>query len=246
MMMEYNCKMLQLKDGRSVFFKFTKSKSGKSFSEKQINNMIELVETYMLRFPRLHISIITDYENEEYQNSEKDSCFDGQAFYSDQVIILNQIKLSQVDFEGADFFKKTEELSSRILDLALKREELLKKLPEYTVDAYIATIMAEIDWGKIELTGKTCDNIFANSWAVRSFEGVMCIKRVLIHEIAHIIANQYELLSEESLKSTFELYKEQFENIDEFFAECFMTNEFTGKVPIANWIGTFVKRRTLR
>ena len=74
----------------------------------------------------------------------------------------------------------------------------------------------------------------------------MCIKRVLIHEIAHIIANQYELLSEEFLKITFELYKEQFENIDEFFAECFMTNEFTGKVPIANWIGTFVKRRTLR
>ena len=74
----------------------------------------------------------------------------------------------------------------------------------------------------------------------------MCIKRVLIHEIAHLVANQYQLLSKDLLKCTFENYKEQFENIDEFFAECFMTSEFTKAVPIANWIKVFVNRNTDR
>ena len=37
-----------------------------------------------------------------------------------------------------------------------------------------------------------------------------------------------------------------YENIDEFFAECFMTSEFTKAVPIANWIKVFVNRNTDR
>lgn len=242
--MEYICKVLELKDGRSVRFEF--SESSEMFSEEQINDIIEVVKEYLLHFPQLSICIVTDYENDRYQNVDKDDKYDGQAFYVDKAIVLNQIKFASKQFEDKIGLSAIEKYSKEILNLSIKIQELPKIMTQEDADTYIAAIMSQINWKKKELNGKTFDNVFANSWAVRSFEEVMCIKRVLIHEIAHLVANQYQLLSKDLLKCTFENYKEQFENIDEFFAECFMTSEFTKAVPIANWIKVFVNRNTDR
>lgn len=144
--MEYICKVLELKDGRSVRFEF--SESSEMFSEKQINDIIEVVKEYLLHFPQLSICIVTDYENERYQNVDKDDKYDGQAFYDDKAIVLNQIKFASKQFEDKIWLSDIEKYSKKILNLSIKIQELPKTMSQEDADTYIAAIMSQINWKK--------------------------------------------------------------------------------------------------
>ena len=246
--MEYNHRILKLKDGRSTIFKFSKSELGKCFSEDQINDIFELVKEYLLRFPNLQIYLVTDYGNDKYLPSKKDEHYNGQIFYREKMIILNQVTLAETLFDDKELIKHAEKLATQSFDLLKEMKDISPKLrkygvPEVKINEYKCKIMTNMKWEENELNGKTFDKIFADSCAIRVFESVKCIKRVLIHEIAHAIAREYLLLQHTFLQQIFAMYKEQFENIDEFFAECFMTSELTKVVPIANLVGSFANTK---
>ena len=87
---------------------------------------------------------------------------------------------------------------------------------------------------KHEIYTKKFSSDYFDVVLIRMLEESMFLKRIVIHELGHAIASTYDVSEDSEILKLFEKYKDGFENIDEFIAECFMASELTNKISLAN------------
>ena len=69
---------------------------------------------------------------------------------------------------------------------------------------------------------------------IQEVEELEYIERLLLHEFVHAIENQVEAGEDEYIKELYLDNQREFENIQEFMAECYITSEFTTHNKLAN------------
>lgn len=77
------------------------------------------------------------------------------------------------------------------------------------------------------------DPYFPDVQAIRRLENTESIRRLLIHEIGHLLSEESGAVSRKAMKRLFGRCRDGFENLYEFCAECFMAGELTSRERIA-------------
>ena len=78
------------------------------------------------------------------------------------------------------------------------------------------------------------DLYFADVQAIRMLENTESLKRLLIHEIGHMLSEETGAVAHKKIRKLFGKCRDGFENIYEFCAECFMASELTDRIKLAN------------
>ena len=228
----------------STDFYLTDPENG-GLSIEQQKFAADLIMSYRERYPSLAVNAVWDFGMEEGdpREGEKYGVFADSrdhAVYNAKMltISLNHARVRKMPCDAdMEQISEIEEYYAAHADLAAVYAERQKEL------------MAEgIPWPKIEgiireeMQITPCaenmlsagDHYFVDVQAIRMLENTESLKRLLIHEIGHMLSEESGAVNHKKIRKLFGKCRDGFENIYEFCAECFMASELTDKIRLAN------------
>ena len=156
-------------------------------------------------------------------------------------------------FQENEFIKRIETYATKVY----KVESIIDQMKYHAMKARVPfenlkTIFAEDTVGKKFIEDLHENDILTNPledgicsiYLIRKLEFQECIKRIMIHEIGHAIADQYGITDDQGIKSLYQKYEKDFEDIDEFIAECFMASEFASNIKVASNVRGIINKYT--
>lgn len=225
---------------------------------EQIDYIRQLIGTYLLEYPMVGIETVCDYFSWDYD--EKFSVYNylhndrgelyadreeiAQYCDEDKLIGFNHVRLSGVELENDAIINKLEKVVDKLNNVISQHKKIGKK-------AEILGLQVP-DFGALTSRDKEflCKHeIYAEqmSWDyydvvfIRMLEEALFIKRIVLHEFGHAISRSYCVDEDIEIQKLYDKYKNSFEDIEEFIAECFMASELTDKISLAN----LVKKRIM-
>lgn len=221
-------------------------------NSEQVEFIRKLTEKYLKEYPAVGISKICDYFSWDYEETfseynythndqgelYKDRNEIAQYCDEDKLIGFNHIRIHDMKLEDSITIQKVEECADRFNNLVDDYQKLKKRaktvgLPVPEMNR--VQMQHDIDLlEKHEIYTKKFSSDYFDVVLIRMLEESMFLKRIVIHELGHAIASTYDVSENSEILKLFEKYKDGFENIDEFIAECFMASELTNKISLAN------------
>ena len=252
-------KTIELDDGRQTKFEFSQC-NNEGLKEEQIDYTIELIQNYLKKYKGLVINRVTDFSantGDFYKDAHGKSYDDmselGKYYYAQEEIQLNHIRTSRMPFQENEFIKRIETYATKVY----KVESIIDQMKYHAMKARVPfenlkTIFAEDTVGKKFIEDLHENDILTNPledgicsiYLIRKLEFQECIKRIMIHEIGHAIADQYGITDDQGIKSLYQKYEKDFEDIDEFIAECFMASEFASNIKVASNVRGIINKYT--
>ena len=230
------------------------------FSKEQIIYIKSLIKKYMTEYTQITLQYVCDYFSWDYGQNEfneytythnkegvKYTEYDALAQYNDEdkLIGFNHIRMSKMELENDDIVHRIKKDKQKFEEIKKKYEALKKtsrsvRRKNPTFDELFNTINDDElkDHG---IDAKIITEEYFDVMLIRIIEEYGVIKRIVAHEIGHAIACSYDLEKDDIIKSLYEKFKDGFEDLQEFIAECFMASELTDEISLAN----AVKQRIL-
>lgn len=221
--------------------------------KEQIEFIKEVVKEYLKEYPATGISKICDYYSWDYDdafsefnyshNREGKLYLDMKAmaqYGCDKVIGFNHIRIHGMQLENKKIISRIEELAKKINDITncYKNKKKIAEINGQKIPG-ITEISRNAFGGSLDKHEIYKQNLSIDDYDViliRLLEESLFLRRIIIHEIGHAIADAYSIDKNPEIIRLYEKYKFGFKNIDEFIAECFMASELTDKIPLANLV----------
>lgn len=221
-------------------------------NSEQVEFIRKLTEKYLKEYPAVGISKICDYFSWDYEETfseynythndqgelYKDRNEIAQYCDEDKLIGFNHIRIHDMKLEDSITIQKVEECADRFNNLVDDYQKLKKRAKTVGLpvpEMNMVQMQHDIDLlEKHEIYTREFSSDYFDVVLIRMLEESMFLKRIVIHELGHAIASTYDVSEDSEILKLFEKYKDGFENIDEFIAECFMASELTNKISLAN------------
>lgn len=252
-------KTLKLDDGRETMFTFNQLE-GQGFSINQVDYIMNIVHYYLQKYERLVINKISDFcSNEETFYSDEnglkysDMPTFAEYFYDSKEILLNHIRVSEMPDETVSFIEKIDALAAKVS----KVEDMIDKMKLHAMNIQVpfedlkdnfrkdpigSSFIKELSENEIQ-TDPLVDGVYS-IYLIRKLEYQEFIKRIIIHEIGHAIVAQYNICTDQGIGLLFKKYEKDFEDIQEFLAECFMASEFSDNIRVAKSVRGIINKYT--
>lgn len=246
------CDELLIDDVHETIIRFCLLKNI-GMNRNQVNNIKNLIEKYLSEYSEVGLWKICDFYSRDYDNIEfvkynythdengekyEDRCELAQYDYEDQIIGFNHIRLANVEWDNLWIIKRVEALQKEISKQKSKYESAMERGKKAGLD--VDAILKIINKGNVfkaqehEIEFDDFKYEYFDVALIRALEETVFLKRIVIHEVGHAIAHQYNIKDDIEICMLFENFKDGFEDIDEFIAECFMASELTNQIPLAN------------
>lgn len=167
--------------------------------------------------------------------------YDAMAKYNDddKLIGFNHIRMSKLELDNdeiiSDINRKIKQFEKIIK--CYEKVNRTAKLAGLAVESFDEIFSQSFRGSELKKHGIETDEITAeylDVMLIRTMEEYCSIRRIVAHEFGHVIAYSYKLEEDQVIIGLFEQFKDGFEDIQEFIAECFMACELTNKIPLAN------------
>lgn len=228
----------------STDFYFTDPVNGGLSDEQQIY-LADLIMYYRNAYPQLLVNAVWDFGVEEGDpvKGDKYGVFAesrDNAVYNAQLLTISfnhaRIRKMPCDQVPGDI-RAAEEYHHKYLHLPqtaarMQRELLSAGVPWPQIEGRIRDELGIIPLAENGLS--VLDPYFADVQTIRMLENSESIKRLVSHEIGHMLSEETNAVSHKKIRKLFGKCREGFENLYEFCAECFMASELTEKVSLSN------------
>lgn len=240
-------------DYKKIQFEFIEN-GNIGLSKEQIEYIKELIAYYTKLYPKVILKTVCDFFLWDYAKDELDEYtythnreneeyvkYDALAKYNDddKLIGFNHIRLSKMDLDNNQVvnwvkrdLKGFEEIKKQLEIVQRKAKFIGQSAPSFSDILRQSMSDSELKQHGIEKGEMTEEYI--DVLAIRLIEEYPIIRRIVAHEFGHAIAYSYHLEEDNVLSLLYEKYREGFENMQEFIAECFMASELTNKISLAN------------
>ena len=228
----------------STDFYLTDPENG-GLSIEQQKFAADLIMAYRRKYPDLKINAVWDFGMEEADpvRSEKYGVFadnrDNAVYNAKMLTIsINHAKVRNMSCEAdPEQISEIEAYYAGLSDLAevyaaRQRELLAQGIPWPKIEGIIREEMQIVPCAENMLSAG--DQYFADVQAIRMLENTESLKRLLIHEIGHMLSEETDAVAHKKIRKLFGKCRDGFENIYEFCAECFMASELTDRIRLAN------------
>ena len=214
----------------------------------------------MKKYAKLEICRVKDFCDDErtfYSDSNGIMYSDMETlanyFYDSKEIALNHIRVSKMPCADSEFVKNIDILTDRMCEIEKKIDAI--KLQAIKNGIPYSVLKRDFSAG---MFGRSCIEMFQKNdifshpltdgacsiYLIRRLEFQNLIKRILIHEIGHAIADQYYILNDQGIASLFQKYTEDFEDEQEFLAECFVATEYSNNIEVAKKVRGIINKYT--
>lgn len=217
---------------------------------EQVKYIKALASKYLKEYPEVGIQGIYDYFTWDYDYNEQFNEYNythntqGQLYRDqedlaqycdeDRIIGFNHIRLHNMKLEDDSLIHQLEIYAIRGNEINRKIEDIRRRgIPESKIEIILNKCDMNF-WKKHGIDYKSFTLERFDIILIRMLEEALFLKRIVIHEIGHAIANTYCIADYPEIINLFDENKNGFENIDEFIAECFMVSEFTNQITLAN------------
>ena len=200
---------------------------------------------YRRKYPDLKINAVWDFGMEEADpvQSEKYGVFadnrDNAVYNAKMLTIsINHAKVRNMSCEtDPEQISEIEAYYAGLSDLAKRyaarqKELIAQGIPWPKIEGIIREEMQIVPCAENMLSAG--DLYFADVQAIRMLENTESLKRLLIHEIGHMLSEETGAVAHKKIRKLFGKCRDGFENIYEFCAECFMASELTDRIKLAN------------
>lgn len=223
-------------------------------SKEQIGYIRKLIMQYVEKYPLVILKKVCDFFSCDYMKSELDEyTYTHNRFgkeyakcktlakYNDnaKLIGFNHIRLSKMELDNIQIVKwinkdkkKFEKAKKSYEKIRRQAKFMGQTIPNFNEIWGQSFSSSELKFHEIKVKEPTEE--YFDVMLIRLMEEYGIIKRLVAHEFGHAIAYSYNLEEDEVIKSLYENFKDGFENIQEFIAECFMASELTNEVTLAN------------
>lgn len=211
---------------------------------EQQEYIADLVMSYREKYPDLAVNAVWDFGMEEGDpvQGEKYGIFadsrDNAVYNAGMLTIsFNHARLRRMPLEIPD-----DEFAQIGSYLAKYRD-----LPETAARMQADFLSEGVPWPKVdgiirEKLGITAcaenalpvtDPYFGDVQVIRMLENTESLKRLVIHEIGHMLSEESGAVSDKKIRKLYGKCRDGFENLYEFCAECFMASELTDGIGLA-------------
>lgn len=240
-------------DYNEIQFEFVEN-DNIGLSKDQIEYIKKLIMHYIEKYPQVALKKVCDFFSWDYKKSELNEHtfthnredeeyikYKSLAKYNDddKLIGFNHIRLSKMELDNNQIVKwvsrdkrKFEKVKKSYERLQRQAKFLGQSIPDFNEILGQSFSRSELKTHEIEV--KELTEEYFDVMLIRLMEEYNVIKRLVAHEFGHAIAYSYRLEEDEVIKSLYEKFKDGFEDIQEFIAECFMASELTNEITLAN------------
>ena len=228
----------------NIDFYFTDPEIG-GLSEEQQLFLANLIMYYLRKYPQLKVNAVWDFGIEEgdpargekygdFAKSRDNAVFNAQLL----TISFNHARLRRMPNEpnfrdihnAIEYYWGHSDLTEKAL--AMQAELLREGVPWPQIENMIRDKLGIVPQAENGLS--VMDPYFADVQAIRMMENSESIRRLVIHEIGHMLSEETGAIDNKKIRNLFGKCRDGFENIYEFCAECFMTAELTDAIGLAN------------
>ena len=235
----------------STDFYFTDPGQG-GLSEEQQLFITNLIMHYLKKYPQLKINAVWDFGIEEGDpvRGEKYGDFAksrDNAVYNAQLLTIsfNHVRIRRMSSEpkfsdihaAVEYYENHRDLAAQAA--AMQADLLREGVPWPQIEGMIRERL------KIEPLAENglsiMDPYFADVQAIRMLENSESIRRLVVHEIGHMISEETGAVDNKKIRNLFSKCRDGFENLYEFCAECFMAADLTDAIGLANEYARILK-----
>lgn len=203
----YKCIMLNKPWFRMTNIHLTKSRNG--ISKSKLLYIIRYMKKCLKKYPFIEIDELVDTFSNEFMKTSVKELFE-KEYTKDKWVIRTNDFISTTN--GAYFYNEKK--------IILNSESIVK------YKTGLKNLKREVS--EIHNTEKN------DVKKIQQVEELEYIERLLLHEFVHAIENQIEAGKDEYIKDLYLENQREFENIQEFMVECYITSEFTTHNKLAN------------
>lgn len=240
-------------DYKEIQFEFIENENI-GLSKEKIEYIKELIAYYTKLYPKVILETVCDFFSWDYEKDELDEYtythnrekeeyakYDALAKYNDDVKLIgfNHIRLSKMDLDNnqvVNWVKRDlngfEKVKKQLETLQRKAKFIGKSAPSF--NDILRQSMSDSELKQHEIEKGEMTEEYIDVLVIRRIEEYPIIRRIVAHEFGHAIAYSYHLEEDDILRLLYEKYRDGFENMQEFIAECFMASELTNKISLAN------------
>lgn len=240
-------------DYKEIQFEFIENENV-GLNKEQIEYIKELIIYYTKTYTQVTLKTVCDFYSWDYEKNELDEYtythnreneeykkYDDLAIYDDdeKLIGFNHIRLSKMDLNSNQIvnwverdLKGFEKVKKEVEKIQCKAKIIGMPVPSFNDILRQSILASELQQHEIEKEEITEDYI--DVLAIRFIEEYPIIRRIVAHEFGHVIAYSYHLEEDPVMNLLYEKYRDGFEDMQEFIAECFMASELTNKISLAN------------
>jgi len=229
--------------GSTDFYLTDPENGGLSIEQQEF--AADLIMAYRRKYPDLKINAVWDFGMEEADpvQSEKYGVFadnrDNAVYNAKMLTVsINHAKVRNMSCEtDPEQISEIEAYYAGLSDLAKRyaarqKELIAQGIPWPKIEGIIREEMQIVPCAENMLSAG--DLYFADVQAIRMLENTESLKRLLIHEIGHMLSEETGAVAHKKIRKLFGKCRDGFENIYEFCAECFMASELTDRIKLAN------------
>ena len=225
-------------------FYFTDPGQG-GLSEAQQLFLANLIMSYLRKYPQLKINAVWDFGIEEgdpvrgekygdFAKNKDNAVFNAQLL----TISFNHVRIRRMPNEpnfsdihaAIEYYERHRDLTAQALSMQVQL--LGEGVPWPKIEDMIREKLGIIALAENGLS--VTDPYFADVQAVRMLENSESIRRLVTHEIGHVLSEETGAVDHKKIRNLFGKCRDGFENLYEFCAECFMTSELTDAIGLAN------------
>ncbi len=227
----------------STDFYFTEESAG-GMTTAQQEYIADMVMAYREKYPDLAVNAVWDFGMEEGDpvQGEKYGVFEKSrenAVYNARMLTIsfNHARLRRMPLEiTEDEFTQISSCLSKYRDLPeiasrMQADLLTKGVPWPQIDGMIRENLGITACAENALP--VTDQYFADVQVIRMLENAESLKRLVVHEIGHMLSEESGAVSNKKIRKLYGKCRDGFENLYEFCAECFMASELMDGIGLA-------------